>query len=72
MKQLTKHDVNKLTVAAIKEFLPAELVADGEVIAILISPHDVNKLEGKSKASHDVHKLAELPFSKSKQASHSW
>ena len=59
MKQITKHDVNKLSVAKLKEMLPFEVVADGEVIFVAcdvnkLNPkpsHDVNKL---SKASHDV------------------
>lgn len=50
----------------LKESLPFELTADGEVIAMVT---DVHNLEDKPEASHDVHKLAELPFSKSRQAS---
>ena len=48
MKQITKHDVNKLSVAKLKEMLPFEVVADGEVIFVAC---DVNKLNHK--ASHD-------------------
>ena len=58
MKQLSKHDVNKLTAKKIKEALPFELVSDGEVIALVC---DVNK-----------GKLTELPLSKGKQAKHTW
>ena len=54
MKQITKHDVNKLSVAKLKEMLPFEVVADGEVIFVAC---DVNKLEETHKASHDVNKL---------------
>ena len=51
MKQITKHDVNKLSVAKLKEMLPFEVVADGEVIFVAC---DVNKLKETHKASHDV------------------
>jgi len=55
MKQITKHDVNKLSVAKLKEMLPFEVVADGEVIFVAC---DVNKLNPKPKATHDVNKLS--------------
>jgi len=66
MRRLSKHDVNKLSVAKLRDMMPFELVADGEVIALV---HDVNKA---TKASHDVNKLEELPFSKGKQAKSRW
>ena len=50
MKQITKHDVNKLSVAKLKEMLPFEVVADGKIIFVAC---DVNKLNH----SHDVNKL---------------
>jgi len=56
MKQITKHDVNKLSVAKLKEMLPFEVVADGEVIFVAC---DVNKLNPKPKATHDVNKLTD-------------
>ena len=59
MKQITKHDVNKLSVAKLKEMLPFEVVADGEVIFVAC---DVNKLNPSSKASHDVNKLRLSPW----------
>ena len=49
MRQISKHDVNKLSVAKLKEMLPFEVVADGEVIFVAC---DVNKLNPKP--SHDV------------------
>ena len=49
MRQISKHDVNKLSVAKLKEMLPFEVVADGEVIFVAC---DVNKLN----PSHDVNK----------------
>ena len=51
MRRISKHDVNKLSVAKLKEMLPFEVVADGEVIFVAC---DVNKLNHK--ASHDVNK----------------
>ena len=56
MRQISKHDVNKLSVAKLKEMLPFEVVADGEVIFVAC---DVNKLNPKPKASHDVNKPAD-------------
>ena len=53
MRQISKHDVNKLSVAKLKEMLPFEVIADGEVIFVAC---DVNKLNPKPKASHDVNK----------------
>ena len=54
MRQISKHDVNKLSVAKLKEMLPFEVIADGEVIFVAC---DVNKLEETHKARHDVNKL---------------
>lgn len=51
MRRLSKHDVNKLSVAKLKEMLPFEVVADGEVAFVA---YDVNRLEEKPKANHDV------------------
>ena len=65
MNQLTKHDVNKLSVAKLKEMLPFEVVADGEVVFVA---YDVNRVNEVPKASHDVNRLRELPFSKARQA----
>ena len=68
MKHLSKHDVNKLTTNELKKLLPFELISDGEIVAVLVPYHDVNKLREKPKAKHDVNKLTELRFSKSAQA----
>ena len=57
MKQITKHDVNKLSVAKLKEMLPFEVIADGKIIFVAC---DVNKLNHK--ASHDVNKLKGMAF----------
>jgi len=65
VRQLTKHDVNKLSVAKLKELLPFEVVGDGEVAFVC---HDVNNVEAKPKAKHDVNTMTELPLSKHKQA----
>ena len=56
MKQITKHDVNKLTVAEIKELLPFEVLSDGEVVLIAVAKQDVNKVIAKPKAGCDVNK----------------
>ena len=57
MRQISKHDVNKLSVAKLKEMLPFEVVADGEVIFVAC---DVNKLNPKP--AHDVHKPRLSPW----------
>ena len=60
MKQITKHDVNKLSVAKLKEMLPFEVVADGKIIFVAC---DVNKLNPDvHKASHDVNKPRLSPW----------
>ena len=58
MRQISKHDVNKLSVAKLKAMLPFEVVADGKIIFVAC---DVNKLEETHKASHDVNKLNPKP-----------
>jgi hypothetical protein len=69
VKQLTKHQLNKLTAKELKDMLPFEITSDGETIAAVIPSCDVNKLQPKletsSKPAHDVN---ELPLSKHKQA----
>jgi len=76
MKQLNKHDVNKLTASQLKAKLPFEIVSDGEVIAIVPVAHDVNKAEfvqfpikPNTKTRYRIGKANELRFSKSRQAS---
>ena len=69
MNKLSKHTVNKLSVAKLRGIAPFEITDDGEAALVV---YDVNKLEGKPKASHDVNKLTELPFSKRKQAKSNW
>ena len=68
MNRLSKHDVNRLSVAKLKELLPFELVADGEAIALVC---DVNSVLESPKARHDVNK-GELPLSKHRQAASQW
>ena len=69
MRQITKHDVNKLTASQLKAKLPFQIVSNDEVIAVVLPVHDVNKLNQKREAIHDVNKAKELRFSKSKQVS---
>ena len=61
MRQISKHDVNKLSVAKLKGMLPFEVVADGEVIFVAC---DVNKLNKPThdvrQPRHDVNKLATM------------
>ena len=54
MRQLSKHDVNRLTTSELKELLPFELMSDGEAIALV---SDVNILEPTFEANHDVNRL---------------
>ena len=68
MRQISKHDVNKLTAREMKARLPFQIVSDGEVIAVVLPAYDVNKLGQATKANHDVNKASELKFSKAKQA----
>ena len=68
MKRISKHDVNKLIASELKRKIPFQIISDGEVIAVCVSAYDVNKLGRKPKASPDVNKAGDLPFSKSRQA----
>ena len=54
MNRLSKHDVNKLSVAKLLELLPVELTNDGVVVALI---QDVNKLNNNVKANYDVNKV---------------
>lgn len=67
MRQISKHDVNKLTAREMKARLPFQVVSDGEVIAVVLPAYDVNKLGQAAKANHDVNKANELRFSKARQ-----
>jgi hypothetical protein len=66
MKQLTKHDVNKLTAKQLKEKIPFQIVSDGEVIAVVLPMKDYSKPQLPETPSKG--KLAELPLSKQRQA----
>ena len=79
MKQLTKHDVNKLTASELKDILPFVITSDGETIAAVIPVCDVNKLQARlepppelvhnvNRLEHKGHDVNELPLSKRKQA----
>ena len=57
MRQITIHDEHKATKADIEAWIPFQIIADGEVIGVVSSPHDVHKLNPGVKAVHDVHKL---------------
>ena len=69
MKQITKHNVNRLSVVKLREMTPFEITDDGEAVLVV---YDVNKLDSKPEASHDVNKLTELSYSKTKQARSRW
>ena len=67
MRQLSKHDVNKLSIAKLLELLPVEITNDGVVVAII---SDVNNVDDKPKAKHDVNNVSLYGrFSKEAQAS---
>lgn len=73
MKQLTKHDVNKLTTKELQDSLPFLVISDGEVIAAMVPACDVNRLENCTSSGSDVNKgglrpITELPLSKKRQA----
>lgn len=53
MNQVTIGELRKLG-SKVKDALPCELVSDGEVIAVLVSPHDVSL---PVEASTKCHKL---------------
>ena len=61
MRQISKHDVNKLSIPKLKASLPFEMTSDGEVIAVVDYPNDVNRT-----------KLPELPLSKKRQTASVW
>ena len=65
MRQISKHNVNKLTASELKAQLPFQIVSDGEVIAIVMPPHDVNKVTDTITMTA---KPTELRFSKDRQA----
>ena len=60
MKQISKHSVNKLTVAELKALLPFVLTSDNEPIAIFISPMRSNTYTHNEKG----HFVWELPGQK--------
>ena len=72
MKQLSKHDVNKLSIAKLLDLLPFQITNDGVPVAAVIPIHDVNIAGKKPSRGYDVNKaekpLTELPLSKSRQA----
>ena len=68
MRQISKHDVNKLCVAKLKGMLPFEVVADGKIIFVAC---DVNKpTHDVRQPSHDVNKLATMSDKLIPKASH--
>jgi hypothetical protein len=68
MVKLSKHDVNKLSIAELVKLLPVELTSDGEVVALI---QDVNIVEVKvkpnSKANYDVNKLSKASHDVNKE-----
>ena len=51
MKQLSKHQVNKLTAKEIQKLLPFQILADGEVIAVVLPMQDFKTIRKKDRAS---------------------
>jgi len=76
MKQLSKHQVNKLTAKELQANLPFQILADGEVIAVVLPVTDVNLLKKKStkdkrrtaKVTPLIKRQKELLLSKARQA----
>ena len=62
MKQLSKHDVNKLTAKQLQKQLPFQIVSDNEVIAVVLPMKDMMLRPSPTKD------LPDLPFSKHRQA----
>jgi len=73
MNCISKHDVNKLSIAELRTLLPFEVMSDGEVVFVAYdvnrlkentpaqskASHDVNILKGQPEAKHDVNKLSD-------------
>ena len=53
MRQLSKHDVNKLSVAKLQELVPFEITADGEAVLVV---HDVNTVASISPRKQSVNR----------------
>jgi hypothetical protein len=76
MKQLSKHQVNKLTAKELEAKLPFQIVADGKVFAVVLPAKDITKLDSHPKHNvtevspllKKVSDLKELPLSKKRQA----
>jgi hypothetical protein len=64
MKQLSKHELNRLTVKELKEKIPFHIMADGEVFAIVLPAKEVSEPQFPKRKG----KLSELPLSKKRQA----
>ena len=52
----------------IEEWLPCELVRDGEVIALMLPPNVAHDVRQPTERATKSDKLTELPLSKKKQA----
>ena len=66
MKQLSKHQVNKLTVKELEAKLPFQIVADGKVFAVVLPAKEFSKPQ----LPETKGKLQELPLSKKRQVEH--
>jgi hypothetical protein len=72
MKQVTIRQLVRQS-SQIEGWLPCEIVRDGEVIAIILPPHDVSQSTEAKQTKHTLSdKLTELPLSKERQASSTW
>ena len=65
MKKKSLHDVHKATKANILEWIPFQIVSDGEVIATVVDVYDVHKAD-KPKSNDVVRQYG--AFSKQAQA----
>jgi hypothetical protein len=66
MKQLSKHELNRLTAKELKEKIPFQVTVDNEVIAVVLPMKDLSKFKLPETPSKG--KLQELPLSKHRQA----
>jgi hypothetical protein len=73
MKQLSKHELNKLPVNELKKMLPVQISADGETFAVILPMKEAVSMKSSRKVAFETPEgklpnLRELPLSKKRQA----
>jgi len=72
MKQITIRELRRLASAtSLREAMPCEITADGDVVGILIPATDYD-VRQTTRTDTKCDKLTELPYSKTKQARSRW